>query len=145
LKENSQKGDFMTKRYSISELAKQFNISTRTIRYYEEVGLLHPPRSEGGQRFFTRKEQTRLKLIFRGKRYGFTLDEIHNMLQLFDLDPSGRKQLLKTIEYGKEKIGEVSERIQDLMAMRGEMETLIEEFEKRLTEVEGISDEASFD
>ncbi|MEN2768640.1 MerR family transcriptional regulator [Ornithinibacillus xuwenensis] len=135
----------MTKRYSISELAKQFNISTRTIRYYEEVGLLHPPRSEGGQRFFTRKEQTRLKLIFRGKRYGFTLDEIHNMLQLFDLDPSGRKQLLKTIEYGKEKIGEVSERIQDLMAMRGEMENLIEEFEKRLTEVEGISDEASFD
>jgi DNA-binding transcriptional MerR regulator len=145
LKENSQKGDFMTKRYSISELAKQFNISTRTIRYYEEVGLLHPPRSEGGQRFFTRKEQTRLRLIFRGKRYGFTLDEIHDMLQLFDVDPSGRKQLLKTIEYGKEKIGEVSERIQDLMAMRGEMETLIEEFEKRLTEVEGISDEASFD
>src|SRR5699024_1918860 len=104
--------------YSISELAKQFGITTRTIRYYEELGLLHPKRSEGGQRIFSRREITRLRLIFRGKKYGFSLEEIREMIQLFDVDPTGKKQLLRTIEYGKERIEEVTERIDELVRIR---------------------------
>ncbi len=60
-------------RYTISELAKEFEISTRTIRYYEEIGLLNPERTKGNQRIFSRKDRAKLKLILRGKRLGFSL------------------------------------------------------------------------
>ena len=58
---------------TIQEVAKEFNVSTRTIRYYEELGLLCPHRSSTKQRTFSKKELAKLKLIFRGKRYGFSL------------------------------------------------------------------------
>lgn len=58
------------KAYTISELAKEFNITPRTIRYYEELGFFKPERTPGGQRIFTNKERARLKLIFRGKNTG---------------------------------------------------------------------------
>ena len=122
--------------YSISELASYFDITTRTIRYYEEIGLLQPRRSDGGQRIFTKKERIRLQLVFRGKKYGFSLEEIREMIQLFDRDPSGKKQLKKTIEYGQKKVGEVSNRIDDLMMLRTEMESLIVDFQTKLTELE---------
>lgn len=127
--------------FSISALAKEFNISTRTIRYYEEIGLLKPERTEGGQRVFSKKEKTRLQLVFRGKKYGFSLDEIREMIQLFDQDPSGRQQLKRTIEYGKEKVEEVSSRIDDLMQIRTEMDQYIADFQKKLTELECEKDE----
>lgn len=124
------------KTYSIAELAGEFGITTRTIRYYEEIGLLAPKRTENGQRIFTNKERGRLKLIFRGKRYGFQLDEIREMVTLFDLDRTGKKQLERTIEYGKEKIEEVTLRIEELTQIRAEMEELLEEFQKKLDEME---------
>jgi DNA-binding transcriptional MerR regulator len=117
-----------------------FDISTRTIRYYEELGLLHPKRSEGGQRIFSKREKTRLRLIFRGKKYGFSLDEIREMIELFDVDPSGKKQLRRTIEYGREKIEEVTERIDELAAIRGEMERMLEDFEERLNKTKDNSE-----
>lgn len=89
--------------YTISQLAKEFDISTRTVRYYEELGLLEPSRSEGNQRLFSKREYARLKLISRGKRYGFQLDEIKEMVTLFDKDRTGSKQLERTIEYGSQK------------------------------------------
>ncbi|SET06268.1 DNA-binding transcriptional regulator, MerR family [Oceanobacillus limi] len=122
--------------YSISELAAQFGITNRTIRYYEELGLLQPSRSAGGQRLFTKKEQTRLRLIFRGKKYGFNLEEIREMIQLFDRDPSGKQQLQKTIEYGHEKVEEVTSRINELVTIRTEMEKLLEDFQMKLNELE---------
>ncbi|WP_339162940.1 MerR family transcriptional regulator [Siminovitchia sp. FSL W7-1587] len=122
--------------YSISELAKQFNISTRTIRYYEEIGLLAPKRRENGRRIFSKREKIRLQLIFRGKKYGFQLDEIREMLELFQIDRTGKKQLKRTIEYGEEKIMEVNERIAELEEIRGEMEQLLVMFQKKLKELE---------
>lgn len=124
------------KTYSIAELAEEFGTTTRAIRYYEELGLLKPERTEGGQRVFTNKERGRLKLIFRGKKYNFQLDEIREMVQLFDLDRTGKKQLERTIEYGKEKIGEVTNRIEELMQIRSEMEELLDEFQNKLEELE---------
>jgi DNA-binding transcriptional MerR regulator len=96
---------------TISQLAQEFDISTRTIRYYEERGLIAPIRTESGQRLYTKKERAKLKLILRGKRFGFSLEEIHEMISLFDQDRTGRKQLEKTIEYGKQKIKEVQTRL----------------------------------
>ncbi|BDG46956.1 MerR family DNA-binding transcriptional regulator [Parageobacillus sp. KH3-4] len=123
--------------FTISQLAQEFDISTRTIRYYEERGLIAPIRTESGQRLYTKKERAKLKLILRGKRFGFSLEEIHEMISLFDQDRTGQKQLEKTIEYGRQKIKEVSERIDDLMQLKEEMEAMLADFEKRLRELEG--------
>lgn len=124
------------KTYSIAELAEEFGTTTRAIRYYEELGLLEPKRTEGGRRIFSSKERGRLKLIFRGKKYGFQLEEIREMIQLFDLDRSGKKQLQRTIEYGADKIEEVTNRIDELIQIRSEMESLLKEFQAKLNELE---------
>ncbi|GGJ97097.1 MerR family transcriptional regulator [Lentibacillus kapialis] len=122
--------------YTISELATQFGITTRTIRYYEEIGLLQPERSEGDQRLFSKKECVRLRLIRRGKKYGFNLTEIREMIQLFDHDPSGTSQLKKTMAYGEGKIKEVTAQINDLILLRSEMEDLMKDFQKKLNALE---------
>ena len=65
--------------FTISELAAQLDISPRTIRFYEKKGLISPRRTPGNQRVYTPKDRARLKLILRGKRFGFSLDEIAEM------------------------------------------------------------------
>lgn len=118
--------------YSISELAQELDISTRTIRYYEEVGLIHPQRSGKGTRYYTRRDRARLKLILRGKRFGFSLNEIKEMITLFDEDRSGRKQLERTIQYGEEKIRELNARIDELVQLRDEILEYKARFEQKL-------------
>lgn len=94
--------------------------------------MLVPDRSEHNQRIYSNAELAKLKLIFRGKRYGFSLDEIKEMVLLFDKDRSGRKQLERTVEYGKRRIGEIDEKIRELQEMKAEMEELLMEFTNRL-------------
>ncbi|WHX41401.1 MerR family DNA-binding transcriptional regulator [Mesobacillus sp. AQ2] len=120
--------------YSISDLAEEFGVTTRTIRYYEELGLLNPSRSEGGRRVYSSSDLTRLKLVLRGKRFGFSLEEIKEMVLLFNEDRSGEKQLKRTIEYGEEKLAEVNERICELVEIREEIERLMKDFKRRLIE-----------
>lgn len=120
--------------YTISEIASLFKVSTRTIRYYEELGLLSPVRKENGQREYARKERTRLELIFRGKNFGFQLEEIKEMIQLFDHDRTGERQLKRTIEYGKEKLLEVENKIVELNELREDMKWYLESFETKLKE-----------
>ncbi len=71
------------KLYTISELAKEFDITTRAIRFYESEGLLNPER-DGRNRLYSQRDHTRLKLILRGKRLGFALEEIREMFELYD-------------------------------------------------------------
>ncbi|MBO8178177.1 MerR family transcriptional regulator [Aeribacillus pallidus] len=118
--------------YTISQLSSEFEISTRTIRYYEEKGLLSPKRTNTGQRIYTKTDRAILKLILRGKRFGFSLDEIKEMIQLFNQDRSGKKQLEKTIEYGETKLKEVNERIEDLMYLKKDLEAILQDFKERL-------------
>ncbi|WP_285291733.1 MerR family DNA-binding transcriptional regulator [Bacillus sp. ISL-35] len=120
--------------YSISDLAEEFGVTTRTIRYYEELGLLNPARSEGGRRVYSSSDLARLKLVLRGKRFGFSLEEIKEMVLLFDEDRSGEKQLKRTIEYGEEKLAEVNERIAELVEIKEEIEKLMTDFKGRLSE-----------
>lgn len=124
--------------YTISDLAEEFGVTTRTIRYYEELGLLKPQRSEGGRRLYSSREHTQLKLVLRGKRFGFSLDEIKEMVLLFDEDRTGEKQLKRTIEYGNEKLAEVNDRIAELVEIKGEIERLLSDFNRKL---EGIQRE----
>ncbi|MFC7321931.1 MerR family transcriptional regulator [Halobacillus campisalis] len=118
----------------MSEVAYHYDVTARTIRYYEELGLISPMR-KNGQRVFTQKEMTRLRLISRGKKYGFQLDEIKEMIQLFDQDPSGIKQLESVIQRAQRKMDEVEARIEELQLLKTEMKSWIfnfnEESEKR--------------
>lgn len=126
--------------FSISDLAQEFDISTRTIRYYEELGLLEPARTTGGSRIYNKKDRARLRLILRGKRFGFSLEETKEMIELFDVDRTGIKQLERTIEYGKERVAEVNQRIEEMIQLRTEMEELLDEFYNRLTKLQTEGD-----
>ncbi|OGA38874.1 MAG: MerR family transcriptional regulator [Betaproteobacteria bacterium RIFCSPLOWO2_12_FULL_62_13] len=82
----------MAQTYSIRELAKEFGVTTRTIRHYEEQGLLNPKR-EGMNRVFSNRDRVRLKLSLRGKRLGFSLNEIRELFELYDLSKDEKRQL----------------------------------------------------
>ena len=79
--------------FTIGDLAREFDLTTRTIRYYEDKNLLHPER-RGQQRIYSRSDRTRLKLILRAKRLGWTLDETFEVIQLYDA-PDGEKRQLE--------------------------------------------------
>lgn len=79
--------------FSIGDLAREFDLTTRTIRYYEDKNLLQPDRL-GQQRVYSRADRTRLKLILRGKRLGWNLDEIFEVIQLYN-SPDGEKRQLE--------------------------------------------------
>lgn len=78
--------------YTITDLSKEFNITTRAIRFYEDQGLLTPQR-DGRRRIYTKRDRTRLKLTMRGKRLGFSLGEIKELFDLFDTARGEEKQL----------------------------------------------------
>ncbi len=83
--------------FTITELAREFEITTRTIRFYEDRQLLKPTR-RGQQRIYSRADRTRLKLVLRGKRFGWPLDEIHQMIRLYDTPNGEAKQLNVMLE-----------------------------------------------
>ena len=78
-----------TERYTISQLCREFDVTPRTLRFYEQKELLHPAR-EGLNRIFTYRDRARLKLILRGKKVGFSLDEIKEMLDLYHVEVGDR-------------------------------------------------------
>ena len=107
---------------TISELAGEFGITPRTIRYYEEVGLLSPHRdTPTSRRLYDERDRARLKLILRGKRFGYSLAELGDILELYDVDPTQRQQIMRTLEYGLQHIREIDERIEELREIREEM------------------------
>ena len=83
--------------FSITELANEFALTTRAIRFYEDQGLLSPER-RGTRRIYGQRERVRLKLVLRGKRLGMSLADIAGILDLYDADHSERPQLLKFLE-----------------------------------------------
>ena len=123
--------------YTISELANEFGITPRTIRYYEEVGLLQSHReSTNHQRHYNARDRARLKLILRGKRYGFTLNEIKEMIDLYDVDPTQGEQMKRTIAYGDKKIAEINEMVADLLEIKAELLEFREKFTTILSELD---------
>ncbi len=82
----------MSETYGIAELAREFAVTTRTIRFYEDKDLLAPVR-DGTRRIYSPRDRVRLKLIMRGKRLGFSLDEIRQLIDFYDVDHSEVTQL----------------------------------------------------
>lgn len=105
---------------SIGDLARELDVTRRAIRFYEDEGLLSPKRV-GSRRVYTKRDYVRLKLILRGKRLGFSLAEVREMLELYDSAPDERPQLEKFVaalaarrehlERQREEIDEVLEEI----------------------------------
>ena len=83
--------------YTITELATEFDVTARAIRFYEDVGLLTPQRA-GRNRVYSAGDRTRLKLTLRGKRLGLALSEIKQLVDLYDADNGSRQQLEAFIE-----------------------------------------------
>lgn len=110
------------KTYSISELAGEFDITTRSIRFYEDQGLLQPGR-KGQTRIYSRQDRVRLKLIMRGKRLGFSLSEIRNLLSLWDETPNGsEKQLQLFLEIIHQKRAELDQQLKDIAMVQLELD-----------------------
>ncbi|MBI4962199.1 MAG: MerR family DNA-binding transcriptional regulator [Desulfomonile tiedjei] len=121
--------------YSISELAAEFDISPRSIRFYEEKGLVSPQRTRGNQRIYTRRDRARLKLVLRGKRFGYSLDEIAEMIGMTDADISEVTQIQRSLAYGEKKLKEIRERIEELELLEQDMLSVREKLLKRLHEL----------
>jgi DNA-binding transcriptional MerR regulator len=115
--------------WTIAQVAEEFGVTHRTVRHYEDLGLISPER-RGTQRVYHRRDRTRLGLILRGKRLGFPLDEIRTIIDLFDA-PRGRRTQLEYV------LGQIDERRADLdQRLRDVQDAISElgEFERRCRE-----------
>ncbi|HPX91602.1 MAG TPA: MerR family DNA-binding transcriptional regulator [Spirochaetota bacterium] len=122
-------------RYSISELAAEFDISPSTIRFYEEKGLIKPERTQGNQRFYTQKERSRLKLILRGKRFGASLDEIAEMIGMANSCLSEMEQIEKSLYYINKKYEEIQQHKKEIELFEKDLLALKEKLLNRKTQL----------
>lgn len=119
----------------IQEAAALFEVTPRTLRYYEEIGILQPERTPEKQRIYHKKDIARIRLILRGKKFGFSLEDIKEMIVLFEEDRTGEKQLERTIAYGEKRIAEVEEHIKELEELKADMTAFKTMFEQELEEL----------
>lgn len=128
---------FMTEKeqttYSISELAKEFDITTRSIRFYEDQGLLTPQR-QGQTRIYSKRDRVRLKLILRGKRLGFSLAETGQLFELYDADKSSVTQLTTMLQLIELKKTELHQQLDDIKVVLMELITVEKRCRDTLTE-----------
>ena len=99
--------------FAIADLAREFGISTRAIRFYESKGLLNPERV-GSTRVFRRRDRARLILILRGKRLGFSLRDISDYLSLYDADRTQKAQVSLLVEMVDERMNQLQQQLSDL-------------------------------
>lgn len=116
------------KTYSISDLASEFGVTTRTIRFYEEKGLVNPLR-QGQKRLYSGADRVRIKLILRGKRIGMTLQECVDFIDMYDPEHNNAEQLQALIEDVKgrrERLLQQRKDIDDMLAGLDEVRGLCE-------------------
>ena len=123
----------MKSNYSISELAHEFDVTTRTIRFYEEKGLLNPARS-GTRRIYSPADRTKLRLILRGKRLGLSLDESADIILMYGTPGNNRRQLETLMAKIREKKADLQRQQNDLRAMLRELAVAEENCRQALEE-----------
>jgi DNA-binding transcriptional MerR regulator len=116
--------------FTIGELSRQFAVTTRTIRFYEDEGLLAPRRA-GQNRIFTVRDRVRLKLILRGKRLGFSIKEIKDMVDMYDAPEGEVGQLRDFIE-------RMCQRREDLLKQRHDIDQVLAELDQLQTRCESL-------
>ncbi len=119
--------------YTISQLASEFDITTRTIRFYEEKGLLQPQR-RGQQRLYGGADRVRLTLILRGKRIGLSLQESQDIIEMYDPEHGNVDQLQGLLRRVAQKKSQLQEQLQDLEQMLAEMEQIQKRCQLALTQ-----------
>ena len=124
-----------TNLFTISELADELDISTRAIRFYEEKGLILPERTKGNHRVYSKRDRTRLKLILRGKRLGYSLEEISEMIGLANFNMDEAEQLKKSFAYGKKKLVEINERMLELQILKEDLLAIQTKISNRMDEL----------
>ncbi|EAQ04860.1 transcriptional regulator, merR family protein [Pseudooceanicola batsensis HTCC2597] len=105
---------------TIREMCEAFQVTARTLRFYEAKELLFPIRI-GQKRLFTRRDRARLKLILRGKRFGFSLEEIRQLLDLYDMGDQQHTQLIQTYEVAEQRLADMEKQRDDLNAAIAEL------------------------
>ncbi len=121
--------------YTISELADELEISPSSIRFYEEKGLIRPQRTPGNQRVYLKKHRARLKMILRGKRFGFTLDEIGEMIGMEDMQMNEIEQIDRSQKFFDKKIEEIRNRRAELDYMEKDLLAFKQKLERRRKEL----------
>ena len=125
----------MSETWTITDLAHEFDVTTRTIRFYEDKGLISPER-RGQRRVYHPRDRVRLQLVMRGKRLGFSLDEIQQMIDLYDADPTEAAQL-------KLFVAKLRERRESLELQRADIDTVISEIREREQQCEKLLSQKS--
>lgn len=116
-------GSTNARTFSISELAEEFRVTPRTIRFYEDQGLLAPTR-DGLNRIYSHRDRARLTLICRGKRLGFSLAEIKDFLDLYDVDDRQIEQMRFALAHGRERIASLEVQLADVQQTLSELRAL---------------------
>lgn len=125
--------DLMT----IRQMCDAYEVTPRTLRFYEAKELLNPIR-EGQKRWFTKKDRARLTLILRGKRFGFSLEDIRQLLDLYAIGDQGRTQLRTLYSMAQKRVSEMEAQRDELTVAINELKNHIAWGESQLAEMDGL-------
>ena len=120
---------------TIREMCEAFDVTPRTLRFYEAKELLSPIR-DGQKRLFTRRDRGRLKLILRGKRFGFSLEEIRELLELFSIGDQQHTQYKETYELAMRRLAEMEKQRDELTETIDELKAQIDWGGKLIASIE---------
>ena len=123
----------MSETYSISDLASEFGVTTRTIRFYEDQRLVSP-RRVGAARVFSNRDRVRLKLALRGKRLGFSLAEIRELFELYDVSRDEKKQLQEFLVRLEKRRSLLEQQREDIEVMLNEIDFFANQCRRLLKE-----------
>ncbi|MCP4825170.1 MAG: MerR family DNA-binding transcriptional regulator [Shimia sp.] len=126
---------------TIREMCDAYDVTPRTLRFYESKELLFPVR-EGQKRLFTKRDRARLKLILRGKRFGFSLEEIRQLLDLYDMGDQQATQLQRTYEVAKHRLKDMEEQRDELNEAIDDLREQLKWGEQFLTDLTNQKDAA---
>ncbi|MCU9850322.1 MerR family DNA-binding transcriptional regulator [Defluviimonas sp. WL0024] len=118
---------------TIREMCETFDVTPRTLRFYEAKELLYPIR-DGQKRLFTRRDRGRLKLILRGKRFGFSLEDIRQLLDLYDMDDQHQVQIREVVARSRERLAEMRRQRDDLDTLISELAEMIDMGDRLMAE-----------
>jgi DNA-binding transcriptional MerR regulator len=124
---------------TIREMCDAYGVTPRTLRFYEAKELLFPIR-EGMKRLFTRKDRARLTLILRGKRFGFSLEDIRQLLDMYDPAGSNEAQLHKTYEIARARLAQMEGQRAELDVAIGELKARMADVAHRIAPSQGPTD-----
>lgn len=124
--------------YTIGELSKEFDITPRSIRFYEEQSLLSPKRT-GQNRIYCNKDRVRLKLIMRGKRLGFSLAEIKKLFELYDTYPNSTIQLETMLNLTEQKRAVLTQQLDDITMLMSELDEVEARCREELEELKKVN------